>query len=295
LLVLLAFAVAGTTAAGLSAATASGTIGRGATVMKVADGFAYESLSFLGEEPCIRLRLADRALDHSRLAASIDFERELDRQLDGAQHVELEFSPQGAWNGGGAYYLQGASCGWCQNGAQSDAARTRVEGGRLKGTVRAKASDVEGGDGAIADLVLDTPVTRHVGLSTLPAPGGGEPGKAFVACSKAMASQDEAKIVAACFAPDDPWLVKQNLDYFNGPDFADHADDWFQALLLRDVVVGGGRAKGDQAEILVRGTVTRRYGQDEPPSVEKYKGRVFLRRGSTGWRFTGQQLESDYD
>ena len=272
----------------------TGTVGRKGTVIKVADAFAYAALSFLGEEPCVRLRLANRALDHKSLAASLDYERELDRQLDGAEHVELEFSPGGEWVGGGAFYIRDATCGWCQNGALSDKAQTRVEGGSLKGTIKVKASDDSDGDGPDANLVLDIPVRAQTGVTNLAA-GGGEPGKAFVACSKAMASKDEAAIVAGCFTPDDEWIKNQNLDYFNDAEFAEHAGQWFQGLLLRDVWVTGGRMKGEQAEIAVKGNVVRRYGQEEPETVEKYKGNVYMRRGATGWRFTGQQLETDFD
>jgi hypothetical protein len=270
----------------------TGTVGRKGTVIKVVDAFAYEGTDFFGDEKNIRLRLAAKPLDHKALAGALDYERELDRQLDGVDHVELAFAMNGAWNGGGAFYIRGATCGWCQNGAQSEKAQTRVEGGALKGTIKAKASDDDEGDGADANLVLDIPVAKHVGIANLPA-GGGDPGKAFVACSKAMASKDEAAILASCFAPDDAWVKDQNLDYFNGPEFAEHAGQWYQGLLLRDVKIDGGRMKGDQAEIAVHGTITRQYGQDEPPTVEKYKGNVYLRRATTGWRFTGQQLESD--
>lgn len=275
-----------------AAGPASGTIGRKGRVLKVADAFAYEAISFIGKDPSIRVRLSDKPLDHAALEASLDFERELNSQQQGVESVELEFSPAGAWNGGGSFMLGPATCGWCQDGGQADKAATRVQGGILTGTLKTKASDGGDGTGAEADLVLNVPISRHHGVTALPATGG-DPGKAYLACLGAMKATEEAAIVSSCFGADHAFVKEANLDYFEGDAFAAHAGQSFQGLKLQNATISGGRVKGDNAEILVKGKTVTRYGQDEPETVERYKGRVFLRRSALGWRISGQDLESD--
>lgn len=285
--------VAGVLAASVSfaaAAPASGTIGRKGRILKVVDAFAYESTSFIGKDPSIRVRLSGKPFDHAALNASLDFERELNSQQQGVESVELEFSPAGAWSGGGSFMLGPATCGWCQDGGQADKAVTKVQGGVLTGTLKTKAGDVKDGTGVDADLVLNVPIARHEGVTALPA-SGGDPGKAFLACVAAMKSTEEAAIAASCFSPDHPTLKERSLDEYEGDEFAVHAERTFDALTLRDVTVSGGRAKGNVAEILIKGKRVRRYGQDAPETVEQFKGTVILRRGAAGWRFLGDQLE----
>jgi hypothetical protein len=291
-IVLVAGVLAGSVSLAAAAAPASGTIGRKGSVLKVVDAFAYESTSFIGKDPSIRVRLSAKPLDHAALSASLDFERELNSQQQGVESVELEFSPAGAWSGGGSFMLGPATCGWCQDGGQADKAVTKVQGGVLTGTLKTKASDVKDGTGVDADLVLNVPIARHEGVTALPA-SGGDPGKAYLSCLGAMKATDEAAIVTSCFGSDHAFVKDANLDYFEGAAFAAHAGQSFQGLMLEDVTVSGGRVKGDDAEILVKGKIVSRYGQDEPETVERYKGRVFLRRGATGWRISGQELESD--
>src|SRR5204862_365362 len=93
-------------------------------------------------------------------------------------------------------------------------------------------------------------LVSFVNASLLPADGG-EPGKAYKACVDAVAKPDK---VALCFAGDDPWIKKANLDYFTNETFQVAVRIEWPALRLIDVKITGGQLTGDDAEISVQGT-----------------------------------------
>lgn len=274
---------------------ATGTVGRKGTVVKVVDAFAYRAQAeMVGEGPRLRLRLSPIPLDAKRLAGALDVAGELDRQMEGHDYVELELETDGRWTGGGMSTLRDAFCGWCHLGAQAEKAKTRLANGRVVGTIKASHTDDADGGGYDADLTLDAPVEAEGGVSPLPADGG-EPGRAYQACLKAMATKGEAAIVSACFTKDDPWLAKQNLDYHDGEAFFDFVRAVKGALDFQSVAVAGGRQKGDEAELAVAAKRIRPGGQGEPDSVENWKGLVYLRRSGGTWGFTSAQLEQLYN
>jgi hypothetical protein len=271
---------------------ATGTVGRKGKVVKVVDAFAYRAQAeMVGEGPRLRLRLSPIALDQKRLAGALDVAGELDRQMEGNGYVELELELDGRWTGGGMSTLRDAFCGWCHYGAQAEKARTRVANGRVVGTIEAShTDDADGADGYDADLTLDAPVEAEGGATALPA-GGGAPGQAYQACLKAMAARVEAGIVSSCFTADDAWLVKQNLDYYEGDAFFEHVRTMRSALDFQTAVISGGRQKGDEAELTVAVRRVRPGAQGEPESVENWKGFVYLRRSGGAWGFASANVE----
>lgn len=292
----LAVAMAGVLVASAAwAGGAAGTVGRKGTVVKVADAFAYRAQAdMVGEGPRLRLRLSPVPLDQKRLAGALDVAGELDRQMEGHGYVELELELDGRWTGGGMSTLREAFCGWCHQGAQAEKAKTRVANGRVVGTIKASHTDDAEGDGYDADLTLDAPIESEGGTTALPA-GGGAPGQAYQACLKAVAGKAEAAIVSSCFTPDDPWLAKQNLDYFEGDAFADFVRAVKGEIDFQSATISGGRQKGDSAELAIAAKRVRPGAQGEPESVENWKGLVYLRRSGSVWGFTSANLEQQYN
>ena len=268
----------------LADTTASGTIGRKGVILQIKDAFAYEAPASFGDGQSIKVRLVDFPLDRNALTATLDYETELNRQTQGKQYAELEFKLDGAWTGGGAYYLGEATCGWCQYGAQAGAAHTKIEAGTLKGMIKANAKDQPDGDGMDADLSLNAPLSRQTGVTALSADGG-EPGKAYNACLVALAKNIKAAVIASCFAKDDPWLAKTNIDYFSDEEFAAEVKGYRPGLQLDELKISGGRVKGDQAELYVTGKST----------YEKSKGSVFMRRSQGSWYYSGEKLKAATD
>jgi hypothetical protein len=128
--------------------------------------------------------------------------------------------------------------------------------------------------------------------SSLPADGG-EPGKAYKACVDAVAKPDKAAMVALCFAKDDPWIKKANLDYFTNETFQVEVRIQWPALRLINVKITGGKMTADDAEISVQGTMLlqRVEPTDDIVEVDRYpvKGTVKLQRKDGVWRYAGTE------
>lgn len=128
--------------------------------------------------------------------------------------------------------------------------------------------------------------------SSLPADGG-EPGKAYKACVDAVAKPDKAAMVALCFAKDDPWIKKANLDYFTNETFQAEVRTEWPALRLINLKITGGEMAADAAEISVQGTMLlqRVEPTGDIVEVDRYpvKGTVKLQRKDGVWRYAGTQ------
>ena len=100
-------------------------------------------------------------------------------------------------------------------------------------------------------------------------------------------------MVALCFAKDDPWIKKTNVDYFTNETFQVAVRIEWPALRLIDVKITGGQLTGDDAEISVQGTTLLQ--REEPTGdiveVDRYpaKGTVKLQRKDGVWRYAGTE------
>ncbi len=272
----------------------SGKIGRKGITVDVVDAVLYEGKDYWGENPALILRLSATKLDHAAIDEAIDLETEVDRQLDGSPNVTLEFGMDGSWSGGGGFYIPDASCGWCLDGSLADKAKTRFEKDVLSGTIQVASATLKDGDGPDIDLKLSVPISRVKGLTDLPK-GGGDPGRAYLACAAALtetAKPDKAAVIANCFAKDDAWVANLNLDYYT--EFSDLVypvrAEIGKGALLEEVKILGGRTKGKRAELEVEGKLVDR--SSEPPYTERYRGKVFLTLTGDGWRPRGDRLET---
>jgi hypothetical protein len=284
-------------AAGASQAAVSGKIGRKGVTVAVVDALLYEGKDYFGEDPALILRLSTTKLDHAAIDEAIDLEGEIDRQVEGSPNATLEFRMDGSWSGGGGFYIPNASCGWCMDGALSEMAKTKFEKDLLTGTIKVASATLKDGDGPDIDLTLSVPIYRVKGLTDLPK-GGGDPGRAYLACTAALTEQakpDKGAVISACFAKDDPWVANLNLD--NYQTFADFAMPMRYEIgrgsMLEEVKILSGRTKGKRAELEVEGKLIDR--SSEPPSVERYRGKVFLALTGDGWRLRSDNLEPVYD
>lgn len=284
-------------AAAASHAAVSGKIGRKGVTVEVADAVLYQGKAYFGDDPALILRLSAAKLDHAAIDEAIDLESEIDRQVEGSPNVTLEFAMDGSWSGGGGFYIPDASCGWCLDGSLGEMAKTKLEKDVLTGTIKVVSATLKDGDGPDIDLKLSVPIFRVKGLTDLPK-GGGDPGKAYLACTAALTEQakpDKAAAISACFAKDDPWVANLNLEYYET--FADLVMpvryEIGKGSVLEEVKILSGRTKAKRAELEVEGKLVDR--SSEPPSIEKFRGKVFLTLTGDGWRPRGDNLESVYD
>lgn len=287
----------GTLATGASEAAVTGKIGRKGVTVEVADAVLYQGKAYFGDDPALILRLSAAKLDHAAIDEAIDLESEIDRQIEGSPNVTLEFAMDGSWSGGGGFYIPDASCGWCLDGSLSEKAKTKFEKDILSGTIQVSSATLKDGDGPDIDLKLSIPIYRVKGLTELPK-GGGDPARAYLACTAAMtarAKPDKAAAISACFAKDDPWAANLNLEYYET--FDDLAIpiryEIGKGAMLEEVKILSGRTKGKRAELEVEGQLIDR--SSEPPSIEKFRGKVFLALTGDGWRPRGDSLESIYE
>jgi len=135
-------------------------------------------------------------------------------------------------------------------------------------------------------------LASFVHASSLPADGG-EPGKAYKACVDAVAKPDKAAMVALCFAKDDPWIKKSNLDYFTNETFQVEVRLEWPALRLIDVKITGGLVELDTADVFTQGIMLlqRLEPTGDIVEVDRYpvKGTVKLRRKNGVWRYAGTE------
>jgi hypothetical protein len=250
---------------------------QGATFTPV-DAVAYESTPEMGEGTAVRVALSAQKIDAAAVESALDYRHAVRLQRGDAKYVDLEFGTDGRWSG--ASYMLGGStnCGWCGDSAAGAKSQVRVEGGRLKGTLRVRPADYVDRDGPAVDLTLDLPILRQAAGTALAADGG-EAGRSLAACRQAVLKKDAAAARKACFAADDPrlaLLAETSEEGFWMAGFYDR-----ESLKLPSLKVTGGRTKGEWAELRVE-------GKDE--SGQARKGSVYLRRGAAGWRYDHDEL-----
>jgi hypothetical protein len=248
----------------------------------VVDGVAYERKAELGDGLAVRLALSMNPIDVQAIEAALDVEEAITAQRGESPYVDLEFALDGRYTGASYTLGSGNGCGWCADPKAAEKAQVRIENGVLRGTVRIQQTDYGDGDGPAVTLTIDLPVVK-VTAAPLPADGG-EPAKVLASCRELTRAKDAAGAKEGCFSPDDKlahYVWEADGDAF-----------WSMALMyerdslsLPDMAVTGGRTKGEWAEVLVE-------GKDSNGTTRR--GSVFLHKGSAGWRYHHEKLESVY-
>lgn len=262
---------------------ASGTFAKAGDAFAVVDAYAYEGKGFFGDETVIKVRLSGVELDRKALEDALDLEGEIARQTaEDTGVVTLDVALDASWEGTAYRLPGGASCGFCSSSAQAAQSRLRIEDGMVKGKIKTKADDDPDREGLDVDLSLAVPIARPSGITELPGDGG-EPAKALLACRAAIANASRDEVGQACSE-----TIGARLDSFEDLVPEERAESRkndlmfdFPSLALPAISIGGGRTKGDQAELNLS---AGREG-------ETYRGSLFFRRIEGVWRIDRDKVE----
>ena len=190
------------------------------------------------------------------------------QKSDEALVAYLQFSKSGAYKGLSYYFGSGDGCGFCFDGSVKST--VKVEKGRIHGR-----ATFAGEPGELSfDVEFDVPVASAEFGTALP-PGGGEPGKAYLAYHKALVD----------------WQKDALKPYFSDKvqaDWGEHADEIVQAFRKdhpdQSAKIERGFASGDRALLLVRGET----------SYSKVRTEVHLLREKGSWRIVEEMLQIDF-
>lgn len=257
----------------------TGTFANQGVKVQVVDGVAYERKAEFGDAMAVRVALSAAPLDAKAIDAALDVENAVAAQRSGPS-VDLEFAADGSWSGMTYMLGQGNGCGWCSDSKAGSKSAVKIANGVLRGTLRVASAEYGDGDGPAIDLTFDLPVVK-VTATALPA-GGGDPGKALLACRKAAKAKDRTA-AQACLDPEAEGVATAAQGGDEG--FWSIVSMYGDSLLMPTLTITGGRTKGEWAEVRIE-------GKDE--QGQQKKGGVFLRRLPAGWRYHHEALENVY-
>lgn len=266
------------TAVPLAAGRAGGVISGGGTSLKIVDAFAFDAVGQFGD-PVIRIRLSDRLLDRAELGAAIDLAFALDAQRDTAGFLDLFVDKKTGAYAGSTYELgAGVSCAFCMEPAVFEGSKLRIEAGHVRGTVKVAGGSYNSGKGVGFDVTLDVPIAVVAGIVPLANAAASPEARALEACRALVAGRDESARTT-CFTPENPAMRSAK-----GAD----ASVFWPTLTAYDPVfemtgfkVTGGRTRGEWVELSVEGE----------SGGSSAKGLVYLRRTSTGVRYSHSAIE----
>jgi len=144
-------------------------------------------------------------------------------------------------------------------------------------------------------LIASTLLGAGAALAAALPKDGGEPAKAYRACLASIDKKDKPAVIANCFAKDDAWLAKTNLDYFTPETFAVEVRQLRRDFRLVEVKIEGGEVQGTHATLRVSGQCTTPRIESTGDIVEAgsfpVKGTVTMSRTPQGWRPTDSDLQ----
>lgn len=254
--------------AGAAAAqTASGHFSSSTLDVPIAGAYGYWDAASGGKGRVVKVVVSNaefRAdlLDdwHDRAAAVREF-----FASDSVKIVTFDFDADGKYRGYSYYFASGDGCGWCYDST----VRSTVRGsnGRLAGSIA-----FDGGAGAVAfDVKFDVPIPAKSWGQPLPA-SGGDPGRAFLAYHKALATSDAVALKAVLDSHGKEVLAKHQ----SQGDLAEYLDYRWSDMHYRmqSLAVVGGYVRGDHAVILFDGS---------SKLFDALHGEVILRRAGNTW------------
>lgn len=250
-----------------AAQTASGHFSSRTLDVPIAGVYSYWGEANGGKDRVVKVVVANAefradSLDdwHDRAAAIREF-----FASDSVKIVTFDFDADGKYHGYSYYFASGDGCGWCYDSTVHST--VRGGNGRLSGSIA-----FDGGAGGVTfDVKFDVPIPAKSSGQPLPA-GGGEPGRAFLAYHKALATGDAAALKAVSDAHGKDLLAKHQ----NQGDLAEYLDYRWSDIHYRmqRVAVVGGFIHGDRAVILFDGS-SRLF--------DALHGEVLLRRDGNTW------------
>jgi len=153
----------------------------------IADAYAFRHEASLGEGKAIWVAVSNGVFGKEYLDACWDRQYLLDNFFadDETRVVYLEFGPTGSYSGYSYYFGSGDGCGFCGGGDVTST--VKLAAGRLAGKVATKGEDVS------FDISIDVTIATD-DHGTDQGPGGGEPGKAYLAYHAALLAGDVAAL-----------------------------------------------------------------------------------------------------
>jgi len=250
-----------------AAQTASGHFSSSTLDVPIAGAYSYWDQASGGKDRVVKVVVSNAELTadllddwHDRAAALREF-----FVSDSVKIVTFDFDADGKYRGYSYYFASGDGCGWCYD--SSVRSTVRASHGRLAGSIA-----FEGGAGAVGfDVKFDVPIPAKSSGQPLPA-GGGEPGRAFLAYHKALATSDAGALKAVLDSHGKEVLAKHQ----NQGDLAEYLDYRWSDMHYRmqSVAIVGGYVRGDHAVILFDGS-SRLF--------DALHGEVILHRAGNTW------------
>jgi hypothetical protein len=213
--------------------------------LKITDGYAFRGTPSLGgKEKIIVAVVSNQGFVQSAIDEYWDRRRALERYFKDERTglVYFEFGLDGRYRGLSYYFVPGNGCGYCSDPAVQST--VRLANGRLTGKlILPKGKDPS----RWFDVTLDVPISSDE-YGNPQGPGGGEPGKAYLAYHRALLGKDEQAIKTL--------LSEERRARWAGAQ-AKGAGGRFLAFLREDhpgeVRVTEGFIKGDKALLLIEG------------------------------------------
>lgn len=241
--------------------------------LKITDAYAFRGTSTLGgKEKGIVVAVSNQGFVQSAIDEYWDRRYALECYFQDEQTglIYFEFGPDGRYRGLSYYFASGNGCGYCADPAVQS--HVRLANGRLTG----KLLFPKGKDPNLwFDVSLDVPVSSD-DHGKPQGPGGGEPGKAYLAYHRALLGKDEQAIKSL--------LSEERRAKWTGAE-AKGTGGRFLAFLRKyhpgEVRVTEGFIKGDHALLLIEGK------GDMDPII----GEAQLSRQQGAWRFEEETIQ----
>jgi hypothetical protein len=253
---------------------ASGEFGSKAISMKITDGYAFRGMPALGGKEKVIIGVVS---NQGFVPAAID--EYWDRRLALERYykdektglVYFEFGLDGRYRGLSYYFAPENGCGYC---ADPEVQSTvRLAEGRLTGKlIFPKGKDPN----RWFDVSLNIPVSTD-DHGKPQGPGGGDPGKAYLAYHRALSGKDEQAIK--------PLLSEERRATWAGSEKKGSGQQFLKFLREdhpTEVRVTEAFIKGDQALIIIEGNATG----------GRVVGEALLSRQQGAWRFEEETLQN---
>ncbi len=264
--------IAITHAAAKEGGRASGTFQSGEMVMEVKDAYAFLGKPSLGgKEKVIIVVVSNQGFVKAALDEYWDRKTSLERYFKDEKTglVYLEFSTDGRYRGLSYYFGSGNGCGYCAD--SSVKSTVRLKDNKMTGNL----SFPEGKDpNRWFEISIDVPVSND-DHGKAQGPGGGEPGKAYLAYHRALAGKDQRAIMALLSEERrSAWTKAEGQG--RGAAFL----EFLRAEHPRDVRVTAAYVKGDKALLLLEGK----------GEAGKVIGEAQFSKEKSAWRFDEETL-----
>ena len=233
--------------------------------------YAYPDKVGLDDSPGIVVAISNHSIDTEFFDLYWDRGNAIEtyQKDDDTLVALLQFSKSGAYKGLSYNFGPGDGCGFCFDGSVQS--NVKVEKGRIHGRV-SFAGEPGGLD---FDVEFDAPVAGTEYGTALP-PGGGEPGKTYLAYHRAIVDWENSAALKPYFSDKVQASYGEHAQEIVQSFHKDHPD--------KSATIERGFVRGDRALLLVRGET----------SYSKVRTEVHLRQEKGSWRIVEEMLQIDF-